>query len=92
MGRYFVVSVVNWARAKNNNRSVAQLIHFPQFCCIDIAMVGFRGWNQKGFEGHSSRGDTSKRLVTGSYLLNLNNDVLVDHTKYEAEDIDFSLR
>ena len=55
-------------------------------------MVGFRGWNQKGFEGHSSRGDTSKRLVTGSYLLNLNNDVLVDHTKYEAEDIDFSLR
>ena len=55
-------------------------------------MVGFRGWNQKGLEGHSSRGDTSKRLVTGSYLLNLNNDVLVDHTKYEAEDIDFSLR
>ena len=55
-------------------------------------MVGFRGWNRNGLEDHSSRGDTSKRLVTGSYLLNLNNDVLVDHTKYEAEDIDFSLR
>ena len=55
-------------------------------------MVGFRGWNRNGLEDHSSRGDTSKRLVTGSYLLNLNNDVLIDHTKYEAEDIDFSLR
>ena len=92
MGRYFIVSVVNWARAKNNNRSVAKVIKLSNLGCLDIAMVGFRGWNQKGLEGHSSRGDTSKRLVTGSYLLNLNNDVLVDHTKYEAEDIDFSLR
>lgn len=55
-------------------------------------MVGFRGWNRDGFVDHASRGDTSKRLVTGSYLLNLNKDVSVDFTKYEAEDVDFSLR
>lgn len=58
----------------------------------DIAMVGFRGWNRAGFDHDPNRGDTSNRLVTGSYLLNLNNEVLIDHTKYEAEDIDFSIR
>ena len=56
-------------------------------------MVGFRGWNRAGFDhDRFDRGDTSNRLVTGSYLLNLNNEVLIDHTKYEAEDIDFSIR
>ena len=63
-----------------------------QLIPIDMAMVGLRGWSAQGTLGPPNGREHTERLVTGSYLLNLNNKVSIDHAKYEAEDIDFSLR
>ena len=67
------------------------LMSLEQRIPLDIAMVGLRGWSPQGVAPTNGR-ESTERLVTGSYLLNLNNKVSMDHSKYEAEDIDFSLR
>ena len=59
-----------------------------------LAMVGLRGWSPQGLQNDPMANERyqSERLVTGSYLLNLTDKISMDHSKYEAEDIDFSLR
>ena len=73
------------------NISLHQLLTSLERLPLDMAMVGLRGWSPEGIQTEIAS-ESRERLVTGSYLLNLNNKVSIDHSKYEGEDVDFSLR
>ena len=85
--------------AWNNISLLALLTRIEQWIQQDpkksLAMVGLRGWSPQGLPlglKEDLANEANERLVTGSYLLNLTHSISMDHSKYEAEDIDFSLR
>lgn len=55
----------------------------------DVAMLGLRPWTTADGPPPEDR-QFSNRLVQGCYMLNLKyNNISMDHSKYEGEDIDF---